>query len=105
MINTLSPMIPFDRTNYDGYLFDCDGTLADTMLGPRRQTRAPANADPQRIECQRVRDCRGEMRSARHQLKRNRIRFFGSYRCCQPPRSFKTFSISLTIRLVSLSFS
>ena len=24
-------MIPFDPTQYDGYIFDCDGTLADTM--------------------------------------------------------------------------
>jgi beta-phosphoglucomutase-like phosphatase (HAD superfamily) len=24
-------MITFDRTKYDGFLFDCDGTLADTM--------------------------------------------------------------------------
>ena len=24
-------MIPFDATKYDGYIFDCDGTLADTM--------------------------------------------------------------------------
>jgi beta-phosphoglucomutase-like phosphatase (HAD superfamily) len=24
-------MIPFDRTKYDAYIFDCDGTLADTM--------------------------------------------------------------------------
>jgi len=24
-------MIPFDPTKYDGYIFDCDGTLADTM--------------------------------------------------------------------------
>jgi beta-phosphoglucomutase-like phosphatase (HAD superfamily) len=24
-------MIPFNPTQYDGYIFDCDGTLADTM--------------------------------------------------------------------------
>ncbi len=24
-------MIPFDPTKYDGYIFDCDGTLADSM--------------------------------------------------------------------------
>jgi HAD superfamily hydrolase (TIGR01509 family) len=24
-------MIPFDPTKYEGYIFDCDGTLADTM--------------------------------------------------------------------------
>jgi HAD superfamily hydrolase (TIGR01509 family) len=24
-------MIPFDPSKYDGYIFDCDGTLADTM--------------------------------------------------------------------------
>jgi beta-phosphoglucomutase-like phosphatase (HAD superfamily) len=24
-------VIPFDRTKYDGYIFDCDGTLADSM--------------------------------------------------------------------------
>ena len=24
-------MIPFDSTRYDGFIFDCDGTLADTM--------------------------------------------------------------------------
>ena len=24
-------MIPFDRTAYEGFIFDCDGTLADTM--------------------------------------------------------------------------
>ena len=24
-------MIPLDCTKYDGYIFDCDGTLADTM--------------------------------------------------------------------------
>ena len=24
-------MITFDPTKYDGYIFDCDGTLADTM--------------------------------------------------------------------------
>ena len=29
MNNTLAMMIPFDPTKYDGYIFDCDGTLAD----------------------------------------------------------------------------
>jgi beta-phosphoglucomutase-like phosphatase (HAD superfamily) len=24
-------MIPFDPTKYGGYIFDCDGTLADAM--------------------------------------------------------------------------
>ena len=31
MNNTLSTVILFDPTKYDGYIFDCDGTLADTM--------------------------------------------------------------------------
>jgi phosphoglycolate phosphatase-like HAD superfamily hydrolase len=31
MNNTLSTMIPFDPTKYDGYIFDCAGTLADTI--------------------------------------------------------------------------
>ena len=31
MNNTLPTMIPFDPSKYDGYLFDCDGGLADTM--------------------------------------------------------------------------
>jgi beta-phosphoglucomutase-like phosphatase (HAD superfamily) len=31
MNNTLATMIPFDPTKYDGYIFDCDGTLADTL--------------------------------------------------------------------------
>lgn len=31
MNNTVSTMIPLDPTKYDGCIFDCDGTLADTM--------------------------------------------------------------------------